>query len=120
VRFVLDENFPRRAEALLARLGHEILDIRDTEICGSDDIDVFDFAQTHSAILLTTDRDFFHTVPFLYERHHGAVIIALSQPNASRILDRLQWALGQTFLHRLANNCLLLTDRRAYFTLKDA
>jgi len=116
MKFVLDENFPRRATELLQGLGHEVIDARDTDLAGSDDIDLFDFVQKHKAVLLTTDRDFFHTIPFLYQRHEGVVVIALSQPNAARIIDRLRWALDQSYIKKIANNCLLLTDRKVVFT----
>lgn len=116
MRFLLDENFPRRAAALLEGLGHAVVDIRGTDLEGCDDIALFDRAQEKKAVLLTTDRDFFHTIPFLYDHHAGVVVIALSQPNAQKIVERLQWALGQPYLNSITDNCLLLTDRAARFT----
>lgn len=43
--FFLDENFPKTAEALLASLGHEVLDIRGTDAEGAADTDIFGMAQ---------------------------------------------------------------------------
>lgn len=116
MRFVLDESFPRRAAVLLSQSGHDVIDIRDTHIAGSNDTVVFEYAQKLDAVLLTTDRDFYHTVPFMYESHAGVIVVALSQPNSGRIVERLRWAMAQPYLNSIRNGCLLLADRRACFT----
>jgi predicted nuclease of predicted toxin-antitoxin system len=71
VRFFLDENFPGKATPMLKSYGFEVFDIRGTEFEGADDTILFEKAQQHEAIFLTTDKDFYHTVPFFYESHYG-------------------------------------------------
>jgi len=93
MKFFLDENFPKASAVVLGELGHELLDLRGTEFEGATDEFIFQLAQKENAIFLTTDRDFFHTIPHLYQQHAGVVVIALRQPNRARILDRLQWFL---------------------------
>jgi len=36
-------------------------------------------------VFLTTDRDFFHTIPHIHDKHAGIIVIALRQPNRSTI-----------------------------------
>ena len=60
--------------------------------------------------MLTTDRDFYHTVPLLYEHHFGVVVIALHQPNRDAILGRLKWLLAQEDLFPLTDKVLQLRD----------
>ncbi len=91
--FLLDENFPRAAKAVLAHSGHHVFDVRDMLEPGSGDNEVFNLAISLDAILLTTDRDFFHTVPYQQPKHGGVVVFALRQPNRSSILSRLDWFL---------------------------
>lgn len=62
MKFLLDENFPKASHLLLAGLHHDIIDFRDGGIVGSPDSEVVAMAITERAILLTTDRDFFHTI----------------------------------------------------------
>ncbi len=62
MNFLLDENFPKSAERLLIELEHHVIDIRGTALQGADDFHLFELAQQNQAILLTTDRDFYHTV----------------------------------------------------------
>ena len=79
--FFLDENFPKSAIPLLEESGHSVVDIRSTIHEGADDSFIFKLAQKHNAIFLTTDKDFFHTIPQFYKKHAGVVVITLRQPN---------------------------------------
>ena len=88
---MLDENFPKSAEQVLAEFGHHAIDIRGTAAQGTDDFHLFEIAQQHDAILLTTDRDFYHTVPLKHAYHFGVIVIALKQPNRNALLARLRW-----------------------------
>ena len=110
MNFLLDENFPKSAEKLLADLGYQVFDIRGTELQGADDFDLFELAQQNQAVLLTTDRDFYHTVPLTYSEHFGVIVIALKQPNRNAILERLRWILSQELIATIHNTVVLLRD----------
>ncbi|MEA1968068.1 MAG: DUF5615 family PIN-like protein [Thermodesulfobacteriota bacterium] len=110
MKFLLDENFPKTAAAYLEGLGHTVFDYRGTTEEGADDFRLFDIAQQHEAVMLTTDRDFYHTVPVLYETHFGVVVIALRQPNRAAIMQRLKWLFTQRELFPLDNKVLQLRD----------
>ena len=111
MKFLLDENFPKSAEKLLLELGHQVIDIRGTELQGIDDFHLFEVAQENGAILLTTDRDFYHTVPLTYSDHHGVIVIALRQPSRDAILSKLRWIISQDFVERINNTIYLLRDQ---------
>ena len=108
--FLLDENFPKSAKNLLAELGHQVIDIRGTELQGTDDFRLFEIAQEQQAILLTTDRDFYHTVPLNYSGHFGVIVIALKQPNRAAILARLRWIISHNLIDNISNTVILLRD----------
>ena len=91
MKFLLDENFPKAAILLLESCGHQAEDIRGTKKEGAEDSVIFQLAQDLNAVFLTTDKDFFHTVPHLFEEHHGVVVIILRQPNRENILSKLDW-----------------------------
>jgi len=110
MKFFLDENFPKASAVVLGELGHELLDLRGTEFEGATDEFIFQLAQNENAIFLTTDRDFFHTIPHLYQQHAGVVVIALRQPNRTRILDRLQWFLAHFGENDFKNRVFQLRD----------
>jgi predicted nuclease of predicted toxin-antitoxin system len=111
VTFFLDENFPKAAHALLVARGHVVVDIRGTAEEGAEDSQVFAMAQAKRAVVLSTDRDFFHSMPHLFPAHHGIVVIALRQPNRQAILDRLTWWLDHFGGRPIAGKAYLLRDR---------
>ena len=111
MKFLLDENFPKSAEKVLTELGHQVIDIRGTELQGIDDFRLFEIAQENEAVLLTTDRDFYHTVPLRYSDHHGVIVIALKQPGREAILSKLRWILTQDLMETVHNTIYLLRDQ---------
>lgn len=104
MKLYFDENFPKAAHAVAESLEIEFFDHRGTKDEGIDDLGLFEIAQTKGAIVVTTDRDFYHTVPILRPVHHGILVIALKQPNRENIVERFRWALttfsGDDFLNR--------------------
>jgi len=60
---------------------------------------------------LTTDRDFFHTIPPLFASHCGVIVIALRQPNRAAILSRLEWVLARVDEPFFANRAFQLRDK---------
>ena len=110
MNFLLDENFPRSIIPFLHEQGHEVFSIVDMGLASSPDETVFECAQQRHAVLLTTDKDFFHTIPFNYPAHSGVVVISLRQPNRQAILSRLQWFLLQC-PRSMENKVYMLRDR---------
>ena len=62
MKFLLDENFPYSSADFIESCGH--IALRFNEVCGygSDDETVFAAAQRLGATILTSDRDFYHTI----------------------------------------------------------
>ncbi len=114
--FFLDENFPKGAVELIERLGHKVHDIRGSNLEGLKDNKIFDLALKKKAIFLTTDKDFFHTIPRIYKKHFGIIVITLSKPDSNSIIEKLRWALNFIAKLNFEDSCLLLSDRRHYFS----
>lgn len=70
----------------------------------------FELAQQKQAILLTTDRDVFHTIPWLFAEHHGVIVVALKQPNRTAILLKLEWILENLPPQSFRNRVFQLRD----------
>ena len=77
MRFVLDENFSRSVAAVLSEKGHKAVDLRSIGLLGASDAVVAEEAIETSSVILTTDRDFFHTFPNIDAEHWGELVIAL-------------------------------------------
>jgi len=120
MKFLLDENFPRKAASFAEQRGHVVYDIRGTTEEGLEDRDIFKKAQNLEAIFVTTDADFHHTIPRLFQTHCGVIVILLSQPNGPALLQKFSWALDFTEMRNMQNSCLLLTDNKVYFVLPES
>ena len=123
MRYFLDENIPKEAQTLIVERGFSFVDIRGTEYEGANDTILFRLAQEHHAVFITTDRDYYHTIPLLAKEHCGLVVIALRQPNKQRILERLDWFMDRFESCDIQNKVFELRDRtyivRPNFTIED-
>jgi len=116
MNFLRDQNFPVTCEPLLKEFGHTPCSIVYDPNIGLEDDWLFGEAQKLEAVFLTTDKDFFHTIPWLFPAHAGAVVINLAKPNRAQILEKLRWALDFLKTHSIANHVLLLRDNRAHYS----
>ena len=112
MKFFLDENFPRLALAQLVAAGHSASHALDSFPPGTADDKLFAHAQTDGAIFITTDKDFFHTIPLTFARHGGALVITLRKPNRADLLRRLADALALLGGRELRDTVWLVTDTR--------
>ena len=65
--------------------------------------------QHSGAAILTSDRDFYHTIPLLHPSHAGIVVIALRQPSRTLINSRLKWFM-ENIEGPLDNRVFILRD----------
>jgi hypothetical protein len=63
-------------------------------------------------LFVTTDKDFFHTIPLAFERHCGVMVITLRKPNRADLLRRLADALVLLGERNLDNTVWLVTEAR--------
>ena len=109
MKFLLDENFPRSAAKLIKSCGHEAVLFEAVCDYGDDDDAVFAAAQRIGATILTSDRDFYHTMPLIHPLHAGIVVVALRQPNRAAIHARLKWFI-ENVEGPLTNRVFVLRD----------
>lgn len=110
MKVLVDENIPTSIVKLLISNGFEVLDIRNSEHEGKRDEFVFNYALERSAFFITTDKDFFHTIPWKFPEHFGVAIIALKQPNSESLMAKMIWLLANHNLYELKNKVILLRD----------
>ena len=68
-------------------------------------------AAEKSAVILSTDRDFFHTLGRRDPGHSGIIVIALRQPNRVALLERLEWFLDHVGVDKLPGRTFQLRDQ---------
>ncbi len=114
MNFFLDENIPRAAVDELIGRGHRCSRALDHFPPGTPDEELFAKAQVLGAVFVTTDRDFFHTIPLLYAQHCGVIALTLRQPNRAALLSRLADAVNRLPVDGSFQRVWLLTDDRLY------
>jgi predicted nuclease of predicted toxin-antitoxin system len=75
VRFKLDENLPKRAEALLRDAGHDVETVLDEQLGGDSDTTVLDACRAESRVLVTFDLDFSDIRLYPPSSHNGVWIL---------------------------------------------
>ena len=111
MNFLLDENFPSSARTVVEDLGHQVFDFRKLGEIGAPDTEIMKMAFTKYAAILTTDRDFFHTLGRQYPGHHGIIVIALKRPTRASIMSRLEWFLKRFKPEEISGRAFQLRDQ---------
>ena len=92
MKILVDENIPKITVHELRAMGHDVLDIRQTEGQGMFDEVLWSLAQAEQRMLVTTDKGFSEHRD---EHHCGILIVRLRQPNEQRIHARIMAAFRQ-------------------------
>ena len=77
--FLLEENFPKAATSVLFGVEHEVFDVREMGMAGCTDAAVLAKAEELGAVILTPDRNFFHTLQHRSGHQPGVITIAPSR-----------------------------------------
>lgn len=85
---VIDEDLPRSFGENLSKLGFKIFDIRDHNLRGSSDRQVFNFAQRHKAILFSADLDFSSIIDFPPGKHYGICILRFPNEMSTILINK--------------------------------
>lgn len=86
MRIIVDENIPLMTANELRFLGHNVMDIRGTDLEGIDDEELWKIVLKEKRLLVSTDKGF---VQNRHEKHFGILIIRLKQPNRLKIHQKV-------------------------------
>jgi predicted nuclease of predicted toxin-antitoxin system len=92
MRFLLDANMPRSAEAIFRQFEHEVESAWEVELHAASDREIAERARQRQAVIVTRDLDFSDIRSYPPELYAGIVVLRL--PNGStaieivRILER--------------------------------
>ncbi len=93
LRFKLDENVPRDAQALLRDAGHDVQTVIEERLEGRSDVDVLDACLREARILVTLDLDFTDIRFHPPANHSGIWALRPPMQSITSILDLLRGAL---------------------------
>ena len=105
---LVDENIPRMTVAALRELGHNVRDIRGTNVQGLEDRGLWAVAMSEQRLLITTDKGF---TEYRGMAHYGILVVRLRQPNRQKIHDRVMLALRQLKSWEWGGALVVMRDR---------
>ncbi|MCS7263898.1 MAG: DUF5615 family PIN-like protein [Armatimonadetes bacterium] len=94
-KFVVDEDLPDAVAVTLVRMGYWAKHVRQVGLSGASDQEVFNYAQSCEAVLVTADKGFSDIRHFSIKRHYGIIVLRLKKRNRDSILRRLQEVISQ-------------------------
>lgn len=74
MKILVDENIPFQTVKALRTMGHDVLDIRNTQNAGMTDKALWDLAQSEHRLVITTDKGF---AGRRVDRHNGLLVVRL-------------------------------------------
>jgi hypothetical protein len=75
MQFKLDENFGRSIQKVFQQAGHDARTVREENLKGAPDPEIFAAAQTERWILITMDHDFGNVLTYRHEDSAGVAVI---------------------------------------------
>jgi predicted nuclease of predicted toxin-antitoxin system len=75
--FKLDENLGNRGQKRLREAGHDVMTVREQQLCGQPDLHVIDVCSSEKRCLITLDIDFADTLTYPPEKYAGIILLRL-------------------------------------------
>jgi predicted nuclease of predicted toxin-antitoxin system len=117
MKIKLDENLPLRLAASLNDLGHDVETVRDEQLIGHRDAEIWEAAQKESRFLITQDMDFSDSRRFAPGSHSGILLVRLRPPNRRNLVVRVA-ELFQTETTEEWSRCFVVATERKIRVLK--
>jgi predicted nuclease of predicted toxin-antitoxin system len=120
VKFKLDENIGRRGQELIRAFGHDVMTVRDQDLQGVTDENLFEVCRAEGRALITLDRDFGQVLRFPPEKSAGIIVLEIG-PGATLqgILDRLRDLLEFVKTRAVAGTLWIVEPGRVRIHLRD-
>ena len=77
MQFKLDENLGDRGLKRLRDAGHDVMTVREQQLCGQPDFRVIDVCTAEKRCLITLDTDFADTLTYPPEEYAGIILLRL-------------------------------------------
>jgi predicted nuclease of predicted toxin-antitoxin system len=89
MNFKLDENFGTRTQHLFRKAGHTVKTVRDQNLQGAPDNQLFEVCCTENFCMVTLDLDFCDVTRFPPSQSAGIVVIRVAKTPTLHLLEKL-------------------------------
>lgn len=113
MKAVIDEDLHKSFATVLASLDFSVFDIRDHGLRGSDDSEVFAYAQKQKAVLFSADLGFSNIVRFPLGSHHGIVILRFANEMPTSYINKQVAKFLSKLTHEdYQGNCIIISPEK--------
>jgi len=89
MKFKLDENFGTRTQNIFRSKGYDVKTVRDEDLEGCSDQQIYETCCSEKRCLVTLDLDFADTILFPPDKTSGIVVIRVPRNPSLPLLERL-------------------------------
>ena len=111
-RFIVDEDLPEAVAVMLSRMGYWAKHVRQISLKGAGDQEVFQYAQTKKATIITADKGFGDVRRFPVGSHHGIIVVRLKNRSRDNILQRLAQVIVQLRGKSLKGRLVIVSESK--------
>jgi predicted nuclease of predicted toxin-antitoxin system len=111
MRIKVDEDLPRLAAQWLRDRGYEASTVRDQEMSGWEDSDLWEAVQSEQRFLVTADKGFGDLRVYTPGTHGGVLLLRPAEDGIRPILELLQLTLKRIDLTELQGSVTVVTPR---------
>ncbi len=110
--FLTDENIATSVVKFLRSKGHDIKDVKENKLFGSDDFKLLEIATKENRVIVTHDKDFANIVRSRDIKHKGIIIIRLFNQTPSNVKDKLENLFIEVPENKIIKNITILREDR--------
>lgn len=110
IRLKLDENFPASFSAFLREKGFDAESVKEEELSGTDDENLYSICQKERRCLITLDLDFSNIIRFPAEDSEGIIVIRPNRPATLEVMKAMIELLLHAFEHYNPTHCLWILE----------
>lgn len=110
---VIDEDLPRSFTFVLSSLGFTPFDVRDHDLRGHFDNEIFDFALSKKAVLFSADLGFANTLTYPIGSHYGIVILRFPNEMTVQLINQeVKKILNNLFYSDYKGNLIIISPQK--------
>jgi predicted nuclease of predicted toxin-antitoxin system len=112
MRIKLHENLPASLAQLFRQRGRDVDTVPEESLTGQADVSVWNAAQREKRFFVTQDLDFGDVRVLQPGTHSGIMLVRLSEPSRSRLIERVSEVFTGAEVCRFAGAFAVVTDRK--------
>lgn len=112
MKFKIDENLPLEACALFREAGFDALGVRDQQLTGAPDPDVYAVCQRERRVLITLDVGFADIQTYLPASAAGIIVLRLRLQSRPAVLSVIRSLISLLPLERIKGKLWIVDEQR--------